>query len=147
MRVGARIDYASLERSDGTSIKVSSELGVAPDMVYEAGPRSHIYPFMAPVLEAGLPTSGICRAFPRDLVYGPLKYQGLALPNLHTVQGIENILTVMEFGYNMKTLTGQLLKGNVEALQLELGVGTPVFVKEFWRYGTLVTSSWNQHTW
>jgi hypothetical protein len=102
---------------------------------------------MVPVLEAGLPTSGICRPFPRDLVYGPLKHQGLALPNLYTVQGIENILTVMEFGYNMKTLTGQLLKGNVEALQLELGVGTPVFVKEFWRYGTLVTSSWTQHTW
>jgi hypothetical protein len=54
---------------------------------------------MAPVLEAGLPTSGICRTFPRDLVYGPLKYQGLALPNLYTVHGIEHILTVVKFGH------------------------------------------------
>jgi hypothetical protein len=47
----------------------------------------------------------------------------------------------------MKTLTGQLLKGNLEALKLELGVGTPVFVTDFRRYGTLATSSWTQHTW
>jgi hypothetical protein len=40
----------------------------------------------------------------------------------------------------MKTLTGQLLKGNLEALKLELGVGTPVFVTDFRRYGTLATS-------
>jgi hypothetical protein len=53
----------------------------------------------------------------------------------------------MEFGYNMKTLTGQLLKEDLEALKLELGVGTPVFVTDFRRYGTLVTSSWTQHTW
>jgi hypothetical protein len=96
---------------------------------------------MAPVLEARLATSGICRTFPRDLVYGPLKYQGLALPNLYTVQGIEHILTIMEFGYDMRTLTGQLLKGNLEAVKLELGVGTPVFVTDFRKYGALATSS------
>jgi hypothetical protein len=45
----------------------------------------------------------------------------------------------MEFGYNMKTLTAQLLKVNLEALKLELGVGTPVFVTYFRKYGTLAT--------
>jgi hypothetical protein len=96
---------------------------------------------MAPCLAAGLPTSRICRTFPRDLVYGPLKHQGLALLNLYTVQGIEHTLTVMEFGYNMKTLTGKSLKGN-----LDLGVGSPVFVTDLRRYGTLATSSWTHHT-
>jgi hypothetical protein len=94
---------------------------------------------MAPVLEAGLPTSGICRTFPRDVVYVPLKYQGIALSYLFIAQGIKYILTVVEFGYDIKTLTGQLLKGNLEALKLELGVGTPVFTTEFRRYGTLAT--------
>jgi hypothetical protein len=35
----------------------------------------------------------------------------------------------------MKTLAGQLLKGNMEALKLELGVGSPVFGTDFRRYG------------
>jgi hypothetical protein len=104
---------------------------------------------MVPCLVASLPTSRICRTFPRALVYGPLKNQGLALLKLSTVQGIEHTLTVMEFGYNMKTLTGKLLKGNLEALKLELpgGVGTPLFVTDFRRYGTLASLSWTQHTW
>jgi hypothetical protein len=89
---------------------------------------------------------GYLSHFPPDLVYGPLKYQGFALPNPYTVQGKEHILTVMEFGYNIQALTGQLLKGNLEALKLELGVGTQVFVTDFRRYGTLATSSWTQHT-
>jgi hypothetical protein len=53
----------------------------------------------------------------------------------------------MEFGYNMRTLTGQFLKGISEALKLELGVGTPVFVTDFRKYGALATSSWTQHNW
>jgi hypothetical protein len=36
----------------------------------------------------------------------------------------------MEFGYIMKTLTVQLLKENLEALKLELGVGAPEFVTD-----------------
>jgi hypothetical protein len=101
---------------------------------------------MAPCLAAGLSTSSICRTFPRALVYGPFKNQGLALPNVYTVQGIKHTLTVMECGYNMETLTGKLLIGNLEGLKLE-GVGTPVFVTDFRRYGTLATSSWTKHTW
>jgi hypothetical protein len=31
--------------------------------------------------------------------------------------------------------------------KMELGVGTPVFVKDYRRYGTLATLSWTQHTW
>jgi hypothetical protein len=101
---------------------------------------------MAPVLEAELPTLGLWRTFPQDLVYGPLKYIGLALPNLYTVQGMEHISTIMEFGNNMKTLTGQLLKENLKALKLERS-RYPSAPHGLPRYGTLATSSWTQHTW
>jgi hypothetical protein len=77
---------------------------------------------MAPILAAGLPTSCICRNFPRALIYGPLKIKASHFP-FFTVQGIEHTLIVMEFGYNMKALTGQLLKCNLEALKAEVQFG------------------------
>jgi hypothetical protein len=46
---------------------------------------------MAPILQAGLPCSGIVRIIPRVLVYGPIEYQGLGISDLYTSH-IERIL-------------------------------------------------------
>ena len=47
---------------------------------------------MAPILEAGLRTSGICSRMARALVYGPKKFQGLGLKSLYVKQGIDKLL-------------------------------------------------------
>ena len=49
---------------------------------------------LSPVLQAGLPASGISRSFPWCLVHAPLTFQGLDIPNLYTEQGILHILQI-----------------------------------------------------
>ena len=46
---------------------------------------------MAPILTGGLPKMGVSRSMARSLVYAPLKYQGLELHNLYTMQGLVRI--------------------------------------------------------
>jgi hypothetical protein len=76
--------------------------------------------FMAPILQGGLPTSGIVRTLPHTLVYGTTRYQGLGLPSLYTEQGISHITKLLQHGAK-DNITGQLLRSSLEALQLELG--------------------------
>ena len=36
---------------------------------------------------------------------------------------------------------------SIEATKVEIGVGGPLFMQPFDRYGTLATDSWVKHTW
>jgi hypothetical protein len=38
---------------------------------------------MQPILQYGLPALGVCRNFPRDIVFAPQKYMGLGFKHLH----------------------------------------------------------------
>jgi len=75
---------------------------------------------MAPILRQGLPRAGIVRTYPRPLVYGPNRYAGLDIPNLHTEQTILHILQVMSVS-NMTNVTAFLLRSCFELMHLELG--------------------------
>jgi hypothetical protein len=44
---------------------------------------------MAPVLEAGLQNSSICKNYPRAVTYGPTDESGFNLPNLYIQQGLQ----------------------------------------------------------
>jgi hypothetical protein len=46
---------------------------------------------MAPALFQALPAMGICRYFPRSVVYGPLSRMGLAIPHIHSLQEISRL--------------------------------------------------------
>lgn len=58
---------------------------------------SQCWKIMSKLLQAALPRAGIVRTIPRDLVYGPLKYQGLAVPCLFTHQQVEHIVRLLKF--------------------------------------------------
>jgi hypothetical protein len=79
---------------------------------------------IAPMLEAGLPRSGIQKKLARVLVHGPLDVQGLGIPHPHTTQLIQHIQAILRHG-TRPTLTGHLLRCNMESLQLELGTEKP----------------------
>jgi hypothetical protein len=53
---------------------------------------------MRPFLNAGLSASGVARSMPRAVVWGPLRYQGLAIWQLYTMQGIQHLLALLWHG-------------------------------------------------
>ena len=53
---------------------------------------------MRPFLNAGLSASGICCKIPRDIVWGPLRYQGLGIHHLWTTQAVEHLLAILRHG-------------------------------------------------
>jgi len=65
---------------------------------------------MQPVLQGGLPALGVNRNFPRAVAQGPVTYQGLNLPNLHTEQLIAHILTILKYGNLLDDPTGSLIR-------------------------------------
>jgi hypothetical protein len=102
---------------------------------------------MSPLLHAALPAAGICRSFPRVLVYAPTKYYGLGVPNLYTEQGYSHITQILRHAHKPHSITGQLLRASMEQLSLELGLpGTP-FSQDYREFGILATPCWIVSCW
>jgi len=82
---------------------------------------------LKPVLQQGLPLLGVNQNFPRAVAHGPIRYQGLNLPNLHMEQLIAHITTLLKFGPLCDDPTGLLIRSCGELLRLEAGVNGPLF--------------------
>ena len=80
---------------------------------------------MAPILHYLLPAIGVCRNFPRNLVYNSERYLGLGVKHLHTTQEIARIKDILNHVY-IKSNTGYLYKTSLELLILELGIDTDI---------------------
>ena len=101
---------------------------------------------MAPVLHGGLSKMGVCKNMPRDLVYGPLKYQGLGIPNLYTTQGLSHIVTVLTHCWR-GTETGKLIQTSVEIAKVEAGLHGSLWEHDYNIYSHLIEDSWVKHLW
>jgi hypothetical protein len=64
---------------------------------------------MAPVINYALPAMGVCRNFPRDLVFSSTKYCGIGIKHIHTLQEISRIKDILHHTY-MQTTTGKLYR-------------------------------------
>jgi hypothetical protein len=102
---------------------------------------------MTPILQAGLPWSGIARTFPRGLVYGPIEYQGLGIPNLYISQGISHIERILKYSHLDDDITGQLIRASVEQLKLEIGCNGPTLSLPYVHFSKLATKCWIRQTW
>ena len=95
---------------------------------------------MRPILNAGLPRSGIVRSFPRAVVHGPIGVQGLGIPDLYVCQGAAHMEVASRFGTaSPHHLTGSLLRTSAKQLKLELGCPGPVLSQNFDDFGHLAT--------
>jgi hypothetical protein len=101
---------------------------------------------MAPVLQRGLSSSGICRNMAHDVVYVPLEFQGFGLNFPYTTQGIDHIEVLIQHG-QANTITGQLIRASLEEAKLEVGLGGGLFMQDFKKFGKLATPGWITHTW
>jgi hypothetical protein len=50
---------------------------------------------MSPLLNYALPALGVCRTFPRALVFAPTKHMGLGIKHIHTVQEITRLIDIL----------------------------------------------------
>lgn len=83
---------------------------------------------MTPVLDAALPRSNIAARFARDVLYGPIRYQGMGLHNPYITQGIRHVKDIVEQTWK-GTTSGKLIKCSIESAQLESGLYEPIFWK------------------
>ncbi len=78
---------------------------------------------MAPILQYLLPAIGVCRNFPRHLIYTSEQYMGLGVKHPHTTQEICRLKDIISH-VSQRTNTGILYRNTLELLILELGMGT-----------------------
>jgi hypothetical protein len=78
---------------------------------------------IAPLIRFCLPSLGICRNYPRKLVFSTFDYMGLNFLHLFTIQEIY-CLKDIKFHTANDTLTGRLYLSSLELLLLELGCNT-----------------------
>ena len=83
---------------------------------------------IAPALQSGLPSSGICRSFPRAILYGSLSAQGLGLHNLYHTQNIRHIKDIVDQTWK-NTPSAKLLRANMELLRLDAGIAGHLFTQ------------------
>ena len=102
---------------------------------------------MSPLLQAGLPSSGIVRTIPRALVLGPKYYQGLGFPCLFTYQQADHVERLMKYCMAEDNMTGQLLRQSIESTKLEIGCNGPLLGQSFKHFGILATPTWVTKTW
>ena len=101
---------------------------------------------MSPAIQQLLVSIGICRNFPRALVFAPTKYFGLGIKHLYTSQETERILNMIQHTAN-NTETGNLYRASLEHLILEVGMGELVFDQPYHELCFLATSSLVKSTW
>ena len=67
--------------------------------------KSQCEQIMSPILKYGLPAIGVCRNFPRSMVFAPIKYMGLGFQHLYTVQEIVRLKDIIQHTFR-HTITG-----------------------------------------
>ena len=100
----------------------------------------------APILEAGLPKSAVCRNYPRAVLYGPKKEGGMGLWDPYDFQGIERI-SYLQQHLAAPTMMGELLRTSIEAAKIEIGIGRDLFGLDYQVYQALLTPCWIKDVW
>merc|ERR1712018_377918 len=66
-----------------------------------------------PIHAVGLTQSGICRKFPKDLIYGSKELHGLGWDDLYVDQGTSKVEILLEH-ISSQSMTGKLLRSAIE---------------------------------
>jgi hypothetical protein len=102
---------------------------------------------MAPVLRVALSSSGVVNTIPHALVYAPLCFQGLNIPDLFTEQGISKIVRLVKYGRQSQHITSCLIRHNCEAMKMEFGINGQLFQHDPVQWDAMITPSWLKFTW
>ncbi|CAJ1929622.1 unnamed protein product [Cylindrotheca closterium] len=100
----------------------------------------------SPVLRAALPKAGICRNFPRAMVYAPIALQGVGVPHPYGLQVIKHVDMLLCHPAN-KTKMGAFLEAVLQAHQLETGTFYGLFQQVYATTSILASDMWAKRTW
>ena len=100
---------------------------------------------MDQILKAALPRANIVHNFARAVLYGPTQYQGLGLHDPFISQGIRHIKDIVEQQWK-DTISGRLIRMNIEATQLEIGCYGQLFRRHKNLTWLNTTNTWIGHT-
>ena len=101
---------------------------------------------LSPALRRGLASSGIVRNLDRRVIHAPNHLQGFGLPSLYDLQGYEHIKRILNDGPS-KTITGTLIRLNIELTKLETGLGGNLFDTDYSKVEGWIPISWVTSTW
>ena len=101
---------------------------------------------MAPVIKTVLQKSGFSATFPRDIFFGPVKYQGFGCKHPYYHQEMLHVVTLVNEILNT-TQTGQLLIVSLEELVRDLGVAEPLHRVPYRTYVPCTKNSWITTLW
>jgi hypothetical protein len=100
----------------------------------------------APALAALLPKLHLNRHTPHAIIFGEAKYGGLAMPDLYTDQGYNQLKLLL--GHLMLNVdNGKLIQLAISHIQLQLGVTKPFFSLPLPTYAKRVDSNWIVSLW
>ena len=137
----ANIREGMVQRSDawiGLNTHIYKSLGYSLPATYLS--KKELNEAWAPAISQGIAASGVVRNLDRTIVFGDTIYQGLGLNHPYILQGIEHIKVLMTHGVS-QSLTGMLLRTNIEASKQELGLGGSFFTQNYKLYKGLDTNS------
>ena len=100
---------------------------------------------LKPVIPNILNACGTNRHFPRKLVYGPIKYQGLGFVHPFDGQMISQLITFIEEG-NKGSISGEIISATTEQFLVELGTEQGLNTIDD-RCESWITNSWIADIW
>jgi hypothetical protein len=108
--------------------------------------NAHWEKIMFPIINFALPAMGVCRKFPRDLVFSSYKFAGMGIRHLHTLQEIARLTDILHHTYINSTM-GLLYRTSWEYLILEIGISHDISAVNYNKYKMLATNSLVKNTW
>jgi hypothetical protein len=99
---------------------------------------------MQPILQIGLPKSGICRNMARDAIFASKKYLGFDLSHPYITQGVRKVLLFLS---NEHKTTSALLQIAWESTVLECGLGPTFLCEKGKAIRRVITNTWMTSLW
>ena len=101
---------------------------------------------MSPILRVCLPKAKICRTFPKAVIYGPQKYQGLGIPHPSGLQLTRQLDMLLRHPVN-QTTTSRYLDSCLQSHQLETGTSYGLLQQEYSNTAILASDTWLKRVW
>jgi len=79
--------------------------------------------------------------------FHPKQILQLNLTDMYTEQGIQHLLTVLQYGHSLDNLMGRLIRGSLETMTLKLRSLQNPFTQDYTEMHSLVTNLWIKTVW
>jgi hypothetical protein len=125
---------------------LNSSLTLEYPMVATTIPENSWEHIMAPILQVGLPRSGIARSFPRAVLYGPKSLQDFGIMHPWHHQELTHLITCVQQVTHI-SISGSLISTSLEQLRLEAGLPGFLTDHDYSTVHRMLTSCWLQDLW